>query len=247
MDPDAAAELTSSLKPGKAYAFHGDIKKDKFDGESYISYSDIAEVKRVMRSDNAEEKRVELHIHTSMSAMEATSKPDEVVKTAAAFGHKAVAITDHGNLQAFPIAMLTAEDLKKKSDTDIKILYGLEAYFVDDTARALYGECNASFDDGFVFFDIETTGLSPLNCEITEIGAVRMKSGKLIDEFNMLVNPGVHIPENITELTGISDETIADAPPISEVSRICGKQPPYRSQCRIRHKLYQMRCGQARP
>ena len=92
--------------------------------------------------------------------------------------------------------MLTAEDLKKKSDTDIKILYGLEAYFVDDTARALYGECNASFDDEFVFFDIETTGLSPLNCEITEIGAVRQsKSGKLIDEFNMLVNPGVHIPE----------------------------------------------------
>ena len=217
MDPDAAAELTSSLKQGKAYAFHGDIKKDKFDGESYISYSDIAEVKRVMRSDNAEEKRVELHIHTSMSAMDATSKPDEVVKTAAAFGHKAVAITDHGNLQAFPIAMLTAEDLKKKNDTDIKILYGLEAYFVDDTARALYGECNASFDDEFVFFDIETTGLSPLNCEITEIGAVRMKSGKLIDEFNMLVNPGVHIPENITELTGISDETVADAPPISEV------------------------------
>ena len=184
MDPDAAAELTSSLKQGKAYAFHGDIKKDKFDGESYISYSDIAEVKRVMRSDNAEEKRVELHIHTSMSAMDATSKPDEVVKTAAAFGHKAVAITDHGNLQAFPIAMLTAENLKKKNDTDIKILYGLEAYFVDDTARALYGECNASFDDEFVFFDIETTGFSPANTTLYLIGCARRKGNIIcIDQF----------------------------------------------------------------
>lgn len=217
MEPEAADELLGTIKKGKSYAFHGDVKKDRYDGENYLRYTDIAEIKRVLRSDNSDEKRVELHLHTTLSTMDATIKPEEAVRTAARFGHKAVAITDHGNLQAFPVAMETVEALKKKEDTDIKVIYGLEAYFVDDTARSMYGESSNSFDDEFVFFDIETTGLSPLNCEITEIGAVRGNGGKITERFNMLVNPGIHIPEEITELTGISDETVKDAPPISGV------------------------------
>ena len=216
MDPEASAEFLDIIKKGKYYAFHGDVKKDKYDGENYIEYTDIAEVKRILRKDKAEDKRVELHLHTTLSAMDATIKPEEAVDTAARFGHKAVAITDHGNLQAFPLAMLEQEKLKKNG-TDIKVIYGMEAYFVDDTARAIFGESDNSFRDEFVFFDIETTGLSVLNCEITEIGAVRCKDGEVLEEFNMLVNPGIHIPEDITELTGISDETVKDAPPISEV------------------------------
>lgn len=217
MDPEAADELLGMIKKGKCYAFHGDVKKDKYDGENYFSYTDISEIKRVMRMDNSEEKRVELHLHTNLSAMDATIKPEEAIRTAARFGHKAVAITDHGNLQAYPVAMETAEFLRKKEETDIKVIYGLEAYFVDDTARAMYGDASNSFEDEFVFFDIETTGLSPLNCEITEIGAVRAINGETLETFNMLVNPGVHIPEDITELTGISDEMVKDAPMISEV------------------------------
>lgn len=217
MDAEACAELQEVIKKGNSYAFHGNIKKDRFDGEYFVEYEDIARVKRVLRKDNSDEKRVELHLHTTLSTMDATIKPDEAVKTAVRFGHRAVAITDHGNLQAFPIAMETKEKLKKEKDTDIKVIYGVEAYFVDDTARALFGESSNSFTDEFVFFDIETTGLSVMNCGITEIGAVRVKAGEVLDEFNMLVNPGMPIPEDIVRLTGISDETVADAPYIDEV------------------------------
>ena len=217
LEADAAAEVMDLIKPGTSYAIRGDVKKDRFDGEYFIDYKDIVKVKRVLRRDKSDEKRVELHLHTTLSAMDATIKPEEAVKTAVRYGHKAVAITDHGNLQAFPIAMETKEKLKKDKDVDIKVLYGVEAYFVDDTARALFGESGQKFSDEFVFFDIETTGLSPLNCEITEIGAVRMKDGEILDEFNMLVNPGVAIPEEIVRLTGITDEMVASEPPIDVV------------------------------
>ena len=198
---------------GKRYAVRGTIKKDNFDGELYMQYTDIAQVKPVLRMDNAPEKRVELHLHTCMSAMDAITKADEVVKTAHRWGHKAVAITDHGNLQSFPVAMLTAEGLKN----EIKILYGVEAYYVDDTFRAAYRGEDVSFHDEFIVFDIETTGLSAASCKITEIGAVRVKDGEILERYNRFVNPGVPIPQNIVELTGITDEMVADAPPISEV------------------------------
>lgn len=217
LDAEAAAELEDLIKKGASYAIRGDVKKDRFDGEFYIDYKDISQIKRVLRRDESDEKRVELHLHTTLSTMDATIKPEEAVKTAVRFGHKAVAITDHGNLQAFPIAMETKEKLKKDKDVDIKVIYGVEAYFVDDTARALFGESGQKFTDEFVFFDIETTGLSALNCEITEIGAVRMKNGEVLDEFNMLVNPGVPIPEEIVRLTGITDEMVASEPAIDVV------------------------------
>ena len=123
------------------------------------------------------------------------------------WGHPAVAITDHGNVQGYPIAMEAAEKL------GMKVIYGIEAYFADDTARAFYGRDNGiKFTDTFTVFDIETTGLSAANNHITEIGAVKVKEGKTLDVFCTFVDPGEHIPENITELTGITDEMVRGAP-----------------------------------
>ncbi|MBR4960871.1 MAG: PolC-type DNA polymerase III [Clostridia bacterium] len=201
---------------GKRYAVRGSIKRDTFDGELFMQYTDILQVKPVLRQDKSEEKRVELHLHTCMSAMDATTKADEVVKTAARWGHKAIAITDHGNLQSFPVAMLAADGLKKDGK-DIKILYGVEAYYVDDTFRASYKGEDIAFSDECVVFDIETTGLSAVSCKITEIGAVRIQGGKVLERFNMLVNPGEPIPKNIVELTGITDEMVANEPGIEVV------------------------------
>ncbi|MBQ7923233.1 MAG: PolC-type DNA polymerase III [Clostridia bacterium] len=212
--PIEQAEETMSLwSKRKSYAVRGSIKADSFDGELYMQYTDIQQIKQIQRTDNAVEKRCELHLHTCMSAMDATIKPDELVKTAHRWGHKAVAITDHGNLQSFPVAMGAADDLKN----EIKVLYGVEAYYVDDTFRAAYKGNEITFSDVFVIFDIETTGLSAATCKITEIGAVKVQNGEILDRFNMFVNPGVPIPENIVKLTGITDEMVADAPPIAEV------------------------------
>ncbi|MBQ4353835.1 MAG: PolC-type DNA polymerase III [Clostridia bacterium] len=210
---EEAADTESLFSKGKAYAVRGTIKRDTFDNDLYMQYSDILQIKTIERMDKAEEKRVELHLHTNMSAMDAIIKADDIVKTAHKWGHKAVAITDHGNLQSFPVAMLTADSLKD----EIKVLYGLEAYYVDDTSRAAYHGEEITFHDEFVVFDIETTGLSAATCKITEIGAVIVQNGEIKDRFNSFVNPGVPIPANIVELTGITDEMVADAPPIGEV------------------------------
>lgn len=212
---EASSEITDTFSVGKSYIVRGNVKRDNFDGELFMQYLDVMSVERLLRVDNAPEgdRRVELHLHTCMSAMDAITKADEVVKTAARWGHEAVAITDHGNLQSFPVAMLTAEKLGGA----VKVIYGVEAYFVDDTQRAAYKGEGVSFDDEFVVFDIETTGLSAANCKITEIGAVLMCRGNVLDRFSSFVNPGVKIPENIVRLTGITDDMVADAPDISEV------------------------------
>ncbi len=182
-------------------------KKATGKGELEITPNSIFTVNEVKRNDNAEEKRVELHLHTNMSTMDALMFPELVVEKALEWGWDAIAVTDHGNVQAFPIMMDAA---KKKN---IKILYGMEAYYVDDTARAVYGYDNFEFEnDEFIVFDIETTGLSPLSCAITEIGAVKVKGGEVLEVFNTFADPGCHIPENITELTGITDEMVKGAP-----------------------------------
>ncbi|MBQ7719698.1 MAG: PHP domain-containing protein, partial [Clostridia bacterium] len=168
LETEKADELASAVSDGDVIALHGSCKKDEFDGELCVMLSDVMKIKSVGRKDKAENKRVELHLHTQMSAMDSTIPPDEVVKLAAKWGHKAIAITDHGNVQAFPIAM----EANEKLENPIKIIYGMEGYFVDDTARAVWGECDSQLDDEFVVFDIETTGLSALHDKITEIGAV---------------------------------------------------------------------------
>ncbi len=188
-------------------AVHGYAKEDKFDGELAITPSAIAKIKKVERMDTAPEKRVELHMHTNLSTMDALIFPEFAVDTAERWGWDCLAVTDHGNAQAYPLML----DYTVKKD--IKILYGMEAYYVDDTARAVYGDQNASFDsDEFIVFDIETTGLSVSTCKITEIGAVKVKNGEVLERFNTFVDPEGPIPAEITKLTGITDDMVKGAP-----------------------------------
>lgn len=210
---ERAKELLGAIGEGKVVAIRGNVRSDNFDSELYLSLSDVQTVKEVKRTDNAPQKRVELHLHTQMSSMDAMIPPADVVKTAKAWGMPAVAITDHGNVQGFQDAMLASEKIGQK------VIYGIEAYFVNDTARAVYGEADCAFTDRFTVFDIETTGLSPLSCHITEIGAVRYEGGQVSAVFNTMVDPGEHIPENITALTGIDDSMVAGAPKPEEAVR----------------------------
>ncbi|MBR3862750.1 MAG: PHP domain-containing protein, partial [Clostridia bacterium] len=207
--------LCSVVHNGAAIAMRGyakyDVHKDVQDVDLTFYYSDVACVKRVERQDNAPKKRVELHLHTTMSAMDALIPPDVAVKQAHKWGHPAVAITDHGNVQAYQEAMLVAEKLGQK------VIYGMEAYFVNDTASALYGNYKGGFEDEFVVFDIETTGLSNRTCGITEIGAVKVKNGEVLERYNTFVNPEMPIPAEVVELTGITDEMVKDARVIGEV------------------------------
>ena len=212
LDADAEKELGSTIKNGMVIAIRGYSKEERNDvTELYMNINDVAVISKKKRKDNAEKKRVELHLHTNMSTMDALIPPDVAVKTAQAWGHPAVAITDHGNVQGFPEAMLAADK------TGMKVIYGMEAYFVNDTASAVYGKYEGNFEDEFIVFDIETTGLSPINCKITEIGAVKVKCGEVIEVYNTFVNPGVPIPPEIVELTSITDEMVADARKIDEV------------------------------
>ncbi len=208
--PKTESGWVDGIKPGKCIVVKGSVARSDFDGEFNANPKAIGFIKRILRADNSPVKRVELHVHTNMSAMDAIIVPDDLVKTAKRWGHPKIAVTDHGNVQAFPEIMRSA----RKQEYDV--IYGMEAYYVDDTEGAVSGEKNESFDGEFVVFDIETTGLSPLNCKITEIGAVLMRNGEVVEKYNTFVNPGVHIPENITQLTSITDEMVADAPDISQ-------------------------------
>lgn len=212
LDADSAKELASTIKNGMVIAIKGYTKDERNDpSEIFMNYSDVAVINQKKRMDNAPRKRVELHLHTNMSAMDALIPPDVAVKTAQAWGHPAVAITDHGNVQGFPEAMIAADKC------GMKVIYGMEAYFVNDTASAVYGKYEGDFSDEFVVFDIEATGLSPLNCKITEIGAVKVKNGEVLEVYNTFVNPKIPIPPEIVELTSITDEMVADARKIDEV------------------------------
>ena len=208
-------ELSNVVSVGAVLAIQGYVKHDsrkgRVDDDMTLHYNNIAKIKKIERRDNAEEKRVELHLHTNMSTMDAIIPPDKAVAIAKDWGMPAIAITDHANVQGYPEAMIAAE---KKG---MKVIYGLEAYFVNDMASALYGEYNGGFDDEAVVFDIETTGLSQLNCKIIEIGAVKIKNRQIVEVFNEFINPEEHIPEEITELTSITDEMVKDADLLPEV------------------------------
>ena len=213
---DESREIADIIKNGSCYAFYGYAKHESrkggiVDEDLTFNFSSVARIKEIKRTDTSDEKRVELHLHTQMSAMDALIPPDVAVKTAHAWGHPAVAITDHGNVQAYQMAMLAAEKL------GMKVIYGMEAYFVNDKTSAVVGEYTGGFSDEFIVFDIETTGLSVMNCQIIEIGAVKIKDGAVLERYDRFVNPGVPIPENIVELTGIDDGMVKDADPIEVV------------------------------
>lgn len=210
--PEEAEELENAIKKGVWYKVEGNIRYDSFEKELMMFVMNINEGKvEKLRMDNAEEKRVELHMHTNMSDMDGVASVKELVATADRWGHKAVAITDHGVLQAFPDGM-HASDGK-----DIKVLYGVEGYLFNDDAQVIKKTNDKDMKQTFVVYDIETTGLSFKHDMITEIGAVKVKNGEIIDSYSALVNPERPIPAKIVEITGITDDMVADKPKIDQV------------------------------
>ena len=228
---DTGKPITESIKkPGMWVRVQGKIDYDNKTKEVIVRPLAIMKINAPRREDTAEEKRVELHLHTTMSLMDALTKTEEAVATAARWGHKAIAITDHGVASAFPTA-LHALTPKGKDPLDIKILYGCEGYYVNDVDDriAVHGERNMPLQGEFVAFDLETTGLSSVHDTITEIGAVLMRDGEAVETFRTFVDPKRRLDPKIIELTGITDDMLRGAPDISkalpEFLRFCGDRP----------------------
>ncbi|MCM1111822.1 MAG: PolC-type DNA polymerase III [Muribaculum sp.] len=231
---EQADEVMDSLKPGSFIKVKGISMVDKFDHE--LTIGSITGIKRipdftVRRVDTAPYKRVELHCHTKMSDMDGVSEAKDLVKQAYKWGHRAIAITDHGVVQAFTDANHVWEDLWKEEKSKrreageecpdkqdfFKIIYGVEAYLVDDLKEIVTGDRGQTLGDDFVVFDIETTGFSPVNNRIIEIGAVKVAGGEITERYSTFVNPDVPIPFEIEKLTGIRDEMVVDYPRIDEI------------------------------
>ena len=232
-------ELTENLKKGAFVKLKGVTTIDRFD--SQLTIGSVVGIKKISdfragRMDTWPEKRVELHCHTKMSDMDGVSEVKDIVKQAYKWGHSAIAITDHGALQSFPDANhfiedidrayrskyqaehpdVTKEELKLIHDP-FKVIYGVEAYLVDDSKDIVMHSKGQNLQGNFVVFDLETTGFSPVNNRIIEIGAVKVEHGEITDRFSTFVNPQVPIPFRIEELTSINDNMVMDAPVIEEI------------------------------
>lgn len=207
--------VIDTIKKGNTIVVQGDVEYDKYAGELVVNARSIGTAQKVNVTDNAKKKRVELHLHTSMSQMDAVTSAGDLVNRAYKWGHKAVAITDHGVAQAYPDAMKAADKINKDEEK-IKVIYGLEAYFMDDLVESVTGDSDTSFEGTFICFDIETTGLSAARDKITEIGAVKVVNGEIKETFSTFVNPEMPIPQKITQLTGITDDMVKSAPSQSE-------------------------------
>ena len=231
---DQVDEIQSGLKPGSFVKLKGVTTIDRFDNE--LTIGSLVGIKKIAdfttsRNDNSAKKRVELHCHTKMSDMDGVSEAKDIVKRAYKWGHPAIAITDHGVVQSFPDANHVWEDLwkaekaKRKEAGEenpdkqdfFKIIYGMEAYLVDDLKEIVTGDRGQDFDADFVVFDIETTGFSPVNNRIIEIGAVKVSGGEIVERYSTFVNPQVPIPFEIEKLTGINDQTVMQAAGIETV------------------------------
>ena len=209
--PKDTERVIEEIKEGLYCKIRGEVVNDSYAREIVIMARDIIKLNKIEKMDIAEEKRVELHLHTKMSAMDGMNSAESLIKRAAKWGHKAISVTDHGVVQAYPEAMEAAKKY------NIKVIYGVEGYLVDDGVPIAIDAKNKTLEDTYMVFDIETTGLSNKNDKIIEIGAVKIKDGKVIDKFSTFVNPGRIIPDKITELTGIHDYMVKDAPPIEKV------------------------------
>ena len=212
IDQNEKCKNIVELKKGMAILVKGEAQYDKYEHDLTVMASAVSSVSMQKVVDKAEKKRVELHLHTNMSAMDGVTSAGDLVNRAYSWGMPAIAITDHGVAQAYPDAMNACDAIAKKGG-NIKIIYGVEAYFVNDEAStAVQGQTDISLDGEFIVFDIETTGLTVSKERITEIGAVRLVNGEIKDTFSTFVNPEKHIPEKITELTGIDDSMVENAP-----------------------------------
>ena len=215
-------EVTEHVKKKAFLKLRGVTTIDRFDSE--LTIGSIWGIKKIAdftttRMDTSPQKRVELHCHTKMSDMDGVTDAKALVKRAYEWGHKAIAITDHGVVQSFPEAnhCFDAWGGCVPKESDFKVLYGMEAYLVDDLKGMVTNGKGQKLSDAFVVFDIETTGFSPLTCKIIEIGAVRVENGEITERFSTFVNPKVPIPFRIEQLTSINDGMVMDAPVIEEV------------------------------
>ena len=209
---DQLPDLLGDIKKGSFLKVKGITTIDKFDGELTIgSVTGIRKIHdfTVSRKDLYPEKRVELHCHTKMSDMDGVSEVNDIVRRAHDWGHKAIAITDHGVVQAFPDANHFIQSLDKEDP--FKIIYGVEAYLVDDLTEIAPGAGSQSLDGTYVVFDLETTGFSPIQDKIIEIGAVKVERGVITERFSTFVNPKIPIPFKITQLTSVTDDMVVDA------------------------------------
>ena len=214
---DEGKGIVDGVKKGQHLVIQGKLNIDRFTGDMVLEPYAIMESAKPMKTDDAPEKRVELHLHTTMSSMDALTQvspkagPDKnVVKRAEAWGHRAIAITDHGVAQAFPDAWHSAKK--------IKVLYGVEAYFINDVDDrvVVHGDKEQDFTGDIVCFDIETTGLDKRRDVITEIGAVVLRNGEVVEQFSTFADPERPLTREITELTGITDEMLRGAPSQAE-------------------------------
>ena len=216
LNKDNSKRVIKRIKNSKGLKVAGTAQMDSFSNELTIMANTIVEgegLKKQAREDHAEVKRVELHMHTQMSQMDAMTSATDLIKRAMKWGMKSIAITDHGVVQAFP----EAHKLLGYDNPDMKIIYGVEAYLAPDNTKTVYNGKKQSIDTTYCVLDLETTGFSAVTEKITEVGIMKVKNGEVIDEFSCFVNPEKHIPERVTEVTNITDEMVKDAETIDKV------------------------------
>ena len=216
LNKDNSKRVIKRIKNAKGLKIAGTAQMDSFSNELTIMANTIVEgegIKKKVREDHAEVKRVELHMHTKMSQMDAMTSAKDLIKRAMKWGMKSIAITDHGVVQAFP----EAHKMLGYDNPDMKVIYGVEAYLAPDNTKTVYNGKKQSIDTTYCVLDLETTGFSATTEKITEIGVMKVKEGEVIDEFSCFVNPQKHIPERVTQVTNITDEMVKDAETIDKV------------------------------
>jgi len=211
LKPQESEAVLDEVKKGFYCKVRGEAIYDTYAREVVIMGRDISRMKKIQKMDGASEKRIELHLHTTMSTMDGMTSAGKLIERAAYWGHEAIAITDHGGVQAYPEAQSAAKKF------GIKVLYGVEGYLVDNGIPIVLNEKGDTLEDTFVVFDLETTGFSPVNDKIIEVGAVKIKNGEIVDNFSCFVNPKRSIPYKITELTSINNDMVRDAEEIDTI------------------------------